>query len=74
MSDYELRMNGLLEFETPKGATCSGCAQLAQGGLIGMYAVTCPCSSHVFYGAEGSAEMTAYRWNCRANKRSKEER
>lgn len=43
---------------------CGGAAQLERGALL--FAVTCPCSSHVFYGAEYSISGTVAAWNRRA--------
>lgn len=43
---------------------CGGAAQLERGGLL--LAVTCPCSSHVFFGAEHSVDGTVAAWNRRA--------
>lgn len=45
---------------------CGGEAQLESGGLV--LAVTCPCSSHVFYGAERSVSMSVAAWNRRAGR------
>ena len=43
---------------------CGKPAQLERGAFV--YAITCPCSSHVFYGCERSAAKTVERWNKRA--------
>lgn len=33
-----------------------------------LFAMTCPCSSHVFYGAEHSISGTVAAWNRRAGR------
>lgn len=43
---------------------CGETAQLERGMLL--WAITCPCSSHVFFGCEQSAEKTIEAWNRRA--------
>lgn len=45
---------------------CGGAAQVECGGFL--VAVTCPCSSHVFYGAEHSIRKTVAAWNRRAGR------
>jgi len=48
-------------------ANCGGAAELTRG-VTGMHAVVCPCGSHIFYGAEWSAEKTTAAWNTRAER------
>lgn len=43
---------------------CGGEAQVERGSYL--FAVTCPCSSHVFYGGEHSISGTVAAWNRRA--------
>lgn len=45
---------------------CGGKAQVERGSF--MIGVTCPCSSHVFYGAERSVSMSVAAWNRRAGR------
>lgn len=45
---------------------CGGAAQLERGAFL--FAMTCPCSSHVFYGAEHSISGTVAAWNRRAGR------
>lgn len=52
------------EFELLPCPLCGGPAQVEHGMIV--WAVTCPCGSHVFYGCENSGEKTAEAWNKRA--------
>ena len=42
---------------------CGGEAHIERGAIL--WAVVCPCASHVFYGCEQSAEKTVKAWNTR---------
>ena len=50
---------------------CGGAAQLERGGFL--FAVTCPCSSHVFYGSEHSISGTVAAWNRRAGREAEDD-
>lgn len=53
----------LTQFKLKKCPICGGEAQVERG--LVSYGVTCPCSSHMFFGMERSADMTALAWNSR---------
>lgn len=50
---------------------CGGEAQVEFG--VSLFAVTCPCSSHIFYGAEYSVSRTVAAWNRRARREADDE-
>ena len=45
---------------------CGGKAEIERGAVL--WAVTCPCASHVFYGCESSRDKTIEAWNRRAER------
>lgn len=47
---------------------CGGEAHYDRGRLTGISAVVCPCSSHVFFGAEKDRDATIVAWNTRAER------
>lgn len=53
---------------------CGGEAHYDRGRLTGISAVVCPCSSHVFFGAEKDRDATITAWNTRAERTCRMER